>query len=254
MNVVAHSGKKFWWKCPRGPDHEWSATVNDRTSTHKTGCPFCAGKRVSITNSLESLHLAIAAEWHPTKNGGLTPEDIVAHTNKRYWWKCPRGWDHEWESSPNTRTTKKGICPFCDGKRASVTNSLASLAPETAAEWHPTKNRSAKPENVTARSGVLRWWKCPRGADHEWRATPDNRTKSGGTRCPFCMNQRVSASNSLAAVRPDLVAEWHPKRNGKTTPNDVVAYSAKSYWWKCPKGPDHEWSLVLSGPLGQIIK
>ena len=28
--VVAGSGKKYWWKCPEGSDHEWEATVNNR--------------------------------------------------------------------------------------------------------------------------------------------------------------------------------------------------------------------------------
>jgi hypothetical protein len=38
-------------------------------------------------------------------------------------------------------------------------NDLASLSPELAKEWHPTKN-SISPDMVTVRSGISVWWKC----------------------------------------------------------------------------------------------
>ena len=101
--VAAGLAKKIWWKCPKGPDHEWSATLNNRTGVNKRGCPYCAGQQVSVTNSLKSLHSDIAAEWHPTKNGDLTPNQVIAGSNKRFWWKCPKGPDHEWQASSSRR-------------------------------------------------------------------------------------------------------------------------------------------------------
>ena len=69
--VVAGSGKKYWWQCPEAPDHEWEATAVDRTSGR--GCPCCRGLKVSVTNSLAALYPDVAALWHPTKNGDITP-------------------------------------------------------------------------------------------------------------------------------------------------------------------------------------
>ena len=60
-------------------------------------CPFCAGRRVSITNSLANLFPKIANQFHPTLNGDLTPETLTAGTGKKVWWKCPEGDDHVWE-------------------------------------------------------------------------------------------------------------------------------------------------------------
>jgi hypothetical protein len=55
---------------------------------HGQGCPFCAGKRASVTNSLAAFFPKVAAEWHPTKNGGLTPADVVGGAKAFATWRC----------------------------------------------------------------------------------------------------------------------------------------------------------------------
>ena len=180
-----------WWKCDKGPDHEWEARVRQRTSQSQ-GCPFCAGKRTSVTNSLASLFKDIATQWHPTKNGDFTPDKIAAHSNKKVWWKCNEGPDHEWPNSPSERAQYRG-CPFCAGKKVSVTNSLAARRPDLAAEWHPTRNGSLTPEQVTAKSNKYAWWKCSRDPTHKWRTKILNRSFYG---CPACAEPGFDPSKS----------------------------------------------------------
>jgi len=67
-----------------------------------------------VTNSLANLFHEIATEWHPTKNGDLTPDQIVAGSRKKVWWKCPKGPDHEWSARLDHRTGIQSDCPFCD--------------------------------------------------------------------------------------------------------------------------------------------
>ena len=55
----------------------------------------------------------LAAQWHPTKNGSLTPEQVVADSHNKAWWMCTEGPDHEWEVSVNKRSGGSG-CPFCN--------------------------------------------------------------------------------------------------------------------------------------------
>ena len=113
----------MWWKCPKGDDHEWQAKIQqrahpDRTKTNaktgkttkvkRTGCPFCSGQRVSTSNNLAVRFPDIAAQWHPTKNRPLTPEDLVAGSGKKIWWKCTRGDDHEWRTSLHARVRGTG--------------------------------------------------------------------------------------------------------------------------------------------------
>ena len=54
----------------------------------------------------------IAREWHPTKNGKLTPNQITPSSTKKVWWLCPKG--HSYFSIPKSRTGKnKHGCTYC---------------------------------------------------------------------------------------------------------------------------------------------
>ena len=247
--VVAGSSRKVWWKCDKGPDHEWQAIIRTRT-VRKYGCPYCAGRYPSVTNSLANLFPETAAEWHPAKNGKLTPDKVVAGSNRNVWWKCDKGPDHEWEAIIGDRTSiKKSRCPYCTGRKPSITNSLASQFSKIAAEWHPTKNSELTPDKIVSGSHAKVWWKCSKGPDHEWQADLHSRTRAGHG-CPYCAGRKPSITNSLASQFSEIATEWHPTKNGKLTPDQVVAGSAKKVWWKCDKGPDHEWQVGLNDRTG----
>jgi len=237
--VVSGSGKKFWWKCDVADDHEWKASASHRTRS-ETGCPQCAGQRVSVSNSLATLFPEVAAEWHPIKNGGLTPADVTTGTNKKFWWKCDVADDHEWKTSCNDRTRKSQGCPCCSGKQLSTTNNLTELFPDVAAQWHPTKNGDLTPADVRVITARKFWWKCDVAEDHEWQAPVRNRAALG-VGCPACNGKQVSTTNSLTELFPDVAAQWHPTRNGDLIPAEVVAGSQQKFWWKCDVAEDHEW-------------
>lgn len=63
---------------------------------------------------LATLRPNLALEWHPTKNGDLTPDMFKLKSNKRVWWKCANG--HEWNVPIVGRSTKGTRCPYCIGK------------------------------------------------------------------------------------------------------------------------------------------
>ncbi len=44
------SGKKIWWKCDKGDDHEWQAPIRD--VSRGSGCPICRGLKVVESNCL----------------------------------------------------------------------------------------------------------------------------------------------------------------------------------------------------------
>ncbi len=241
--VLAGSFDKAWWKCPKGLDHEWQATIRER-AIKGAGCPHCRGLYVSTTNSLSTRFPAIAAEWHPTLNGELRPQDVVSGSHRRAWWQCQADHSHVWEAKIQSRTSQDLGCPYCAGRRASATNSLASRFPEIASQWHSTKNGDLTASDVTSSSHRKVWWTCPHGDDHEWQSTVANRT-SGGAGCPYCIGRAVSGSNSLAATNPAIAAQWHPTKNGSLTANDVTAGSNRAVWWLCNAGPDHAWRAAV---------
>ena len=92
-NVTPHSiscgsAQNVWWLCAEG--HEWKATINHRTQGR--GCPECAqikrsmSKRKNIVEkrgSLADKNPELALEWHPTKNGDLTPYGISSNSPER---------------------------------------------------------------------------------------------------------------------------------------------------------------------------
>ena len=193
------SGKKTWWKCSEG--HEWQAQINSRQ--HGSGCPICKGK-IKLTHqglllglkknttfsTLKKNNLAIknpklAAEWHPTKNGELTPEQVTPGLAQKVWWKCSEG--HEWEASIANR--KNGThCPYCSGKKIlSGYNDLATVNPTLAAQWHPNKNGDLLPSQVSRSSNKTVWWLCP-VCGYEWQASIANRNKGRG--CQNCYKKR----------------------------------------------------------------
>lgn len=184
--VTVVSGKRVWWKCPKGDDHEWVSTVGDR---YKGSCPFCTGKRASTNYNLKIINPKAAALWHPSNNNDLKPEQYPPNSMKKVWWKCSVADDHEWQSTiANLNRTPN--CPFCSGRYASSTNNLLLTHRELAKEWHPTKNGDLTPEDITQGSVKKIWWLCSKSDDHEWQSTVNNRTN--GTQCPVCIGRKVS--------------------------------------------------------------
>jgi hypothetical protein len=245
-DVSTGSGAKVWWKCSEGDDHEWESTILSR-NYYGSICAICSSKKLVLSNCLATRFPGIAKQWHPTKNGDLTPYDLFPSANKKVWWKCDKANDHIWQSSPNSRTNTQGSCPMCNGRYVVKSNCLATLNPKLAKEWHPTKNGNLTPFDVTEKSGKKIWWKCDKGEDHEWKTTSGMRMV--GTNCPVCKGKKVGLSNCLAKLNPNLAKDWHPTKNGNLTPFDITENSAKKVWWKCDKAKDHEW---LASPNGRI--
>lgn len=108
--VLASTGRRVWWRCRLG--HEWQATVYSRTQ-EQTGCPYCANRKVLAGfNDLATVEPRIAAQWHPTLNGFLRPEQVTPGSGKKIWWVCPEG--HEWKAVIFSRTGgARSGCPYC---------------------------------------------------------------------------------------------------------------------------------------------
>ena len=111
--VSAGYDKKVWWICEQG--HAWQAAVKTRVREN-SGCPVCANYvALAGYNDLRTLYPAIADQWHPDKNGSLSPEQVVAGSSRRVWWLCPEG--HVWRTAVYNRAgrNKQTGCPVCAG-------------------------------------------------------------------------------------------------------------------------------------------
>lgn len=231
-DVTAWSKRPVWWRCPKGADHEWMCAPGSRK-----GCPFCAGTKLSRTNSLATCYPDVAAEWHPSRNGRLRPDLVLKASPRVVWWRCTAL--HEWRTGIAQRTGRGTRCPFCVRDRQQQDRSIARRRPAALRWWDASKNGALDPHRVNVGERRLKvWWKCPVAQDHSWQLAP-----AYLSRCPFCSNKRVSVSNSLATLFPAVAAEWHPSRNGKRTPAGEVAGAARHAWWRCAKG--HVWQARI---------
>ena len=232
--VFGGSSKKVWWRCERG--HSWCAEIASR-ALGGAGCPVCAGKAVvSGDNDLQTAFPEIAARWDSKKNGRLQPNQVTPFSNRKVWWICEKG--HSYNMQVATRTQRHRGCPYCAGvKVLPGFNDLASHYPDIAALWHPTKNGTLTPEQVTCRSRRIVWWQCQKG--HEWKTTINSRTSGSG--CPVCANHVVQPGyNDLQTLYPHLAAEWDKERNGRLTPDHIGGGSNVKFWWRCPLGHSYQ--------------
>lgn len=208
---------------------------------------------VAAENSLAARFPALAAELDPTKNLlGQKAGGISWSSNVKLWWKCQNGPDHEWQESPNRRTGKgrrkdgkTGRCPFCANVRVSVTNSLATVRPDLADQWNPTRNGVLTPADVTYLTTRMVWWKGPNGDDHEWQAQVRWRTTQAG-KVPFDTGHKLAKDRSLAANRPDLLEEWAHDLNPDLTPDKVAAFSLRKVWWRRPGVGQPAWHATVA--------
>ena len=118
--VTSQSEKFVSWVCIKNKNHKWRAPIARRTNSISssgkkgTGCPFCSNKYLSPdkTNSLGFLFPHLIKEFHPTKNGKHTPDNLKPGSNIKIWWICSRG--HEWKTSPAVRI-RGSNCSKCSG-------------------------------------------------------------------------------------------------------------------------------------------
>ena len=237
--ITYGSRQKAWWLCSSG--HSYDARISNKALLNR-GCPICSGKKVLVgVNDLETCFPDVAQEWDYSRNGDLTPKDVVAHSNKKVWWKCSKC-GNSWEQDCNHRTGRKTGCPYCSGRVAVPgVNDLYTVNPTLAKEWHPSKNLPMQPANYLPQSNQKVWWVCSHG--HEWEASIKDRYQ--GTGCPICAGREVLAGfNDLQTTHPQLIDEWDFSKNTTLGPTEVSAGSHKKVWWICSHG--HEWKSTVS--------
>ncbi len=202
-------------------------------------------------NSLGKLFPDLVKEWDPDLNGKLTPYNITPSSNIKANWICSKC-GNKWKAQVSDRTRKDGStgCPYCNNKRIIPGfNDLQMKNPVVAKEWHPTKNNSLLPSEISSGSNRKVWWLCSK-CGHEWQTTPATRTVQG-CGCAVCAGKEVKIGfNDLATTEPDLSLQWNYEKNNGLTPQMITRGSSKKVWWKCSKG--HEWqSTVKNRTIGR---
>ena len=237
--ITRRSQENAHWIC-QAHQHRWMTKIRNRALAN-SGCPVCANKKILTGfNDLATTAPELLDSWHPTKNTTLSPYHIAKSYRQKVWWKGACG--HEWEASPLSRSRGNG-CPICTKRTTtSGVNDLATVNPNLAKQWHPTKNGVLTPSMVSKSYRQKVWWKGTCG--HEWEASPQSRSRGNG--CPVCAQRLIIPGlNDLATANPKLAKEWHPTKNKGLEPTMVSPFSHHRVWWKCPTC-QNEWQTTVS--------
>jgi hypothetical protein len=230
--VIAGTHKKKKWKCSNL--HSFESEVVTRTGKEKTGCPFCANKKVlKAFNDLLTTHPEVAKEAD-----GWDPTTVIAGSRVKKKWLCPNNHSYSAQISSRTRKLNTG-CPICSNQQVLIgLNDLATTHPgiaSEASEWDP--------RTVVAGSNLKKKWECPKG--HKYFSIVASRTgRSSG--CSVCLNHSLEVKfNDLATTHPELASEadgWDPQT--------VMAGNQSKKKWLCPLGHSYISAVNLrSGPL-----
>ena len=149
---------------------------------------------------MATLYPALARQWHPTKNGGLTPAAVAPGSRRRVWWQCPQG--HTWQAAVFSRS-QGADCPVCTGRTVLPgENDLATVFPQLARQWDQERNGALTPQQVSPYSNRAVWWRC--GLGHSWHAAIS--TRAWGSDCPYCAGRKVLAgfNDLVPRAGPDV--------------------------------------------------
>jgi very-short-patch-repair endonuclease len=206
----------------------------------------------TATENLAVEHPELAREWHPSKNGALSPTHVRSKSNKKVWWQCVVSPLHEWEAQVNAR--HRAGCPHChkerrftsmlcrDGKAEERT---LGMCPDLMAELVASGDERREVAKLYVGSTRLLSWQCKQGHPR-WRNQIRKRAVEGQG-CPYCAGKKICAENSLAALNPLVAKEWDTERNFaegiKGTPDSVSPGDHRRVWWRCAFG--HPWPATV---------
>lgn len=204
-HYTAGAQAKPYWQCDKG--HEWEASIYSRTRSNTT-CPYCAGRlAIPGETDLGTTHPNVAAQWHSTLNGNLTPQQVKAHSNKKVWWlgEC----DHEWETTISNRTKGKN-CPYCAKRLVDPTTSFAGIYPELTKFWSETNTKPAVEASMHIKTPIVWVQECGHEFTRTIKAFISNQT------CPECEQvktltpQVAMKQTQTPAITPPILTAPQP--------------------------------------------
>lgn len=262
--VGVGSRTSYWWRCPSG--HPYQITVATRIRTK--GCRKCNAAwrrervrigRLRTGRSLADVQPNLVAEWHPEKNGKVTPQTISFASKRQVWWRCSGG--HEWQATPGARNRGTG-CPECwASERGEIVRaarfkksgrSFAEAHPLLLTEWDWERN-TLDPTKLSPKSNLRAAWVCKLG--HHWEATITNRTHNGSN-CPECVPQSSRLEMALLVELRSVYGqvEWRHKVGGVECdvliPEKAIGIEVDGGYWHRAKAESDKAKTTLLATHG----
>ena len=140
-----------------------------------------------------------------------------------------------------------GYVRLLDSFPTAPDKNLQATHPTIARQWS-SKNAPLLPSAFSYGSNYSAWWQCEKDERHEWQMPIKLRTGQNQG-CPYCSGTRVSASNSIANQRTDLLRLWDYVLND-IAPDQVSIGSHRIVWWHCPHKGGHSYQMAVKAKAG----
>jgi len=238
--------KQYYFKCRHHTgcgEHVWCTTVNSRTATGGTGCPYCIAKggkkKFCSCSTLKEEFPNMYRELDAKLNPGIRINQIRSTDfETELTFKCHVHTTcnkHVWRATAGQRTRKRDgrdrkdfdLDQFGDAKDVKDVKDVKS---DTKMDMKDAKDVK------DAKSAVKKNDKERRQKD-----------------CPYCSDPATKycecTKHKTLASRPDLVAQMHPEWNDDLDPSQIALNSNMPVIWVCPNHTtcqDHVWSAFVS--------
>lgn len=179
----------------------------------------------------------------------ITPSDISYKSNKKFWFKCPRGL-HE-SKLQNVQYFASGkqtdmICDKCD----SFAQYIIDTEGQDVLQYIWSDKNVDSPWDYKMKSNKKVWIKCKVNPEHEYEQKCIH--YSNGHGCPYCTHQKVNHIDSLGFNYSKSVDLWSDK-NSKT-PFDYYPKSGIKVWWKCEHGKHEDYFRQIASATYKNFK
>ncbi len=196
-------------------------------------------RTLRLEDSLAYLYPEVAKEWHPTRNGKLTPDLFTPGSSEEAWWLCSKC-GNEWKTPIANRSKGHG-CNECANPVRMKTRKQSILAKRKSIDkeiclldWDYQLNEHG-PEYYTNGSGEVVTWRC-HVCGYRWETAICNRTRDYRNGCPFCSGKVILRGfNDLPTLRPELMLDWDYENNKDIDPTTIGVGCHDSVSWVCHK-------------------
>ncbi|GAA4978133.1 zinc-ribbon domain-containing protein [Actinopolymorpha pittospori] len=199
-------------------DIGWACSCRRNTrSEHPTAKPAGGGKRreLLVDSGAEAL-----GWWDHDRNSEDVLGTVTLRARREASWVCPECALQFTEQvylmvqNPDCPACREVASAAWKERWARLKVTSISEIPELAAAWAD----DADPRTVMVGDFGMRKFRCSAG--HMPRISPSRFLDAG---CPHCRGVRSQENKQwLADISPELAKQWHPTRNGRYTPANVV--------------------------------
>lgn len=228
-DIGSKSNKFFNFKCATDSTHRNILAKPSELIKHKQGLTYCIDCNSFYKWCVNNNRYDLLNRWDYILNK-TKPEDVLAGSNLKFWFKCPNLLHASEQIMLNNITYKlyaECKCSKCNSFAQLLINIYGNSA--LFDYWDYDKN-ILDPWDISRAQNIKVWIKCNNVAYHESYEIKCNDFYTG-SRCPYCFNKQVHKKDSVGYLYPEIFNDWSIKN--KISPYSIAPHTSKIYIFKC---------------------